>query len=416
MMTSVDGSGSEGGVAGRAPGPPGGPDGSGAVGAVFLRLGLTSFGGPIAHLGFFRTELVDRRRWLDDGHYADCVALAQVLPGPASSQVAMMIGQLRAGVAGLLMAFVAFTLPSAVLLIAAGVEVGGGAQLPAGVVSGLKVASVAVVAHAVLSMARVLCRGWARALLAVGSAGMVLAVPTVWAQTAVIVLAALIGLAFLRGADPDAAPAVQPERGPQAAGAWVPAACLVLFAILLVGLPLAARLWPHDVVVLVAGFYRAGALVFGGGHVVLPMLEGVVVDQGFVSQSDFLAGYGLANAVPGPLFTFAGYLGAVAGGAWLGAACVLAIFLPSILLVLGVAGHWDRLRGDRRIRRALAAVNAAVVGLLAAALYDPVITSGITDWRGAVGAALAFVALVRLRAAPHWVVLGCAALGGLLLG
>jgi chromate transporter len=385
------------------------------VGRTFLRLGSTSFGGPVAHLGYFRTEVVDRRRWLTDAQYADLVALGQFLPGPASSQVGIGIGLMRGGIPGSLRAWLGFTVPSATLMIAAGLAVGGGVQLPEGMLAGLKVSAVAVVAHAVLMMARTLARGWLRALLAVATAAAVLALPTVWMPSVALAVCGLVGVLTIRdtgyrdpgGPDDDVVVALLPR--------WVGSAALVAFAALLVGLPALARSWPGEWATLLAGFYRAGALVFGGGHVVLPMLEEVVVGSGAVSQADFVAGYGLANAVPGPLFTFAGYLGASAGGLLLGIACVVAIFLPGYLLVVGVLGHWHALAGNDRVRRALAGVNAAVVGLLAAALYDPVATAGITDWRTAALAGAALLALVRLRAAPHLVVLTCALLGWILL-
>jgi chromate transporter len=385
------------------------------VGRAFLRLGLTSFGGPVAHLGFFRAEFVERRRWLGESQFADLVALAQFLPGPASSQVGMGIGLQRAGIPGSLRAWLGFTLPSAALLIGAGMAVGGGLVVPGGAVAGLKVAAVAVVAQAVVQMARALCVGWLRALVAVASAVTVQSVSAVWVPSLVLVGAAIVGLVLVR--DPGGGPGTQdiaPQRPRLPRGA--PTAALTAFLILLVGLPVVARLWPTEWSVLLAGFYRAGALVFGGGHVVLPMLEEVVVGSGAVTQADFVAGYGLANAVPGPLFTFAGYLGAAAGGLPLGIAAVIAIFLPGYLLVVGALGHWHRIAGDARVRRALAAVNAAVVGLLAAALYDPVWIAGITGWAELVMAAAAFVALAILRVAPHAVVLGCAVSGWALLG
>jgi chromate transporter len=385
------------------------------VGRAFLRLGLTSFGGPVAHLGFFRTEFVQRRRWLGESQYADLVALAQFLPGPASSQVGMGIGLLRAGIGGSVRAWLGFTLPSAVLLVGAGAVVGIGVAVSAGVVAGLKVAAVAVVAQAVVLMARALCVGLVRGLVAVASAAAILAVPTVWMPSVVLAVAAALGLALVRdapvqGGGPDVvAPARLMPR-------WVPTAALVAFVVLLLGLPVVARAWPVEWLVLLAGFYRAGALVFGGGHVVLPLLEEVVVGTGAVSGTDFVAGYGLANAVPGPLFTFAGYLGAVAGGPLLGVAALVAVFLPGYLLVLAVLGHWHRIAGNMRVRRALAAVNAAVVGLLAGALYDPVWVSGVTGWAELLLACAAFVALMSFRVAPHLVVLACALLGWGLLG
>jgi chromate transporter len=389
------------------------------VGRAFLRLGLTSFGGPVAHLGFFRTEFVERRRWLGESQYADLVALAQFLPGPASSQVGMGIGLQRAGISGSVRAWLGFTAPSALLLIGAGMALGAGVVVPVGMVDGLKVAAVAVVAQAVVQMARNLCVGWLRVLVAAVCGVAVLAVPTVWMPPLVLVGAAAVGLLLVRdaGGGPGGPDAVGGGPGtPPLMPRWVPHAALVAFLVLLVGLPLVARLWPVEWLVLLAGFYRAGALVFGGGHVVLPLLEQVVVGSGAVTQAEFVAGYGLANAVPGPLFTFAGYLGAAAGGPALGIASIIAIFLPGYLLVVGVLGHWHRLARDQRVRRALAAVNAAVVGLLAAALYDPVWTSGITGWADFVLAGAAFGALMLLRVAPHLVVLGCAMAGWAVLG
>lgn len=400
-------------------------DGAGwGVGRTFLRLGMTSFGGPVAHLGFFRAEVVARRAWLSDSRYADLVALAQFLPGPASSQVGMGVGLLRAGIPGSLRAWVGFTAPSAVLMIAAGLAVGV-APLPVGAVAGLAVAAAAVVSLAVVQMAGALCRGWVRAAIAVATGLAVLMVQTVWMPTAAMALAAVAGLLVIGpGSEPDDA---APEDPPAARLAtWVPAAALTVFVALLFGLPVVARIWPGEWTTLIAGFYRAGALVFGGGHVVLPLLEDVVVGSGavgsgaggsgWVSEEAFLAGYGLANAMPGPLFTFAGYLGAAAGGAPLGVASVVAIFLPGYLLVIGVVGTWHRYGSNPRVRSALAGVNAAVVGLLAAALYDPVIRTGITGWAELLLGLAAFACLARLRLAPHLVVLGCAAVGLFVLG
>ncbi len=400
----------------REPGTAGGAQpAEGGVGRAFLRLGLTSFGGPVAHLAFFRTEFVDRRRWMGEAQYADLVALAQFLPGPASSQVGMGIGLQRAGIAGSLRAWLGFTLPSAVLLLGAGLVVGSGVVVPGGVAAGLKVAAVAVVAQAVVLMARSLCTGFVRASLAVLAAAAVLAVPTVWMPSVVLILAAAGGLVLLRDVDRGPGSGGDAARWPQLPR-WVPLAAITGFLILLVGLPILARLWPAEWLILVAGFYRAGALVFGGGHVVLPMLEEVVVGSGALTQADFVAGYGLANAVPGPLFTFAGYLGAAAGGPVLGVVALIAIFLPGYLLVVAALGHWHRVAGDLRVRRALGGVNAAVVGLLGAALYDPVWTSAVTGWMELLVACGAFVTLLRFRVPPHLVVLGCALLGWVVLG
>jgi chromate transporter len=392
------------------------PKGSaGEVLRVFLKLGLTSFGGPIAHLGYFRTELVERRRWLDERAYADLVALAQFLPGPASSQVGIALGQMRAGYAGALAAWLGFTMPSAIALVlfAYGVAALGDAA-GSGWLHGLKVAAVAVVAQAVLAMMRTLAPDRERATLAVMAAVIVLTVPTAWAQIASIALGAIAGLALLRGGVPEAH-AVLPVRVSRTAGV----AMLAVFLALLVGLPLLAAAVPSQAIRLVDAFYRAGSLVFGGGHVVLPLLQAEVVPPGWVSNDVFLAGYGAAQAVPGPLFTFAAYLGAAMGPApagWLGAViCLAAVFLPSFLLTLGALPFWDALRRQPLAQAALKGVNAAVVGLLLAALYHPVWTAGIVNAGDFALGAAAFLLLVMWQV-PPWVVVVLCAVGGAALG
>lgn len=425
-----------GGPDGGTGGPDGGTDGSvggtgdadaAAPGTVrevfgaFLRLGLTSFGGPVAHLGFFREAFVQRRRWLSDRAYADLVALCQFLPGPASSQVCMALGLQRAGWAGMLAAWAAFTLPSAVLLV--GFAYGAAALDGAGTgwLDGFKAAAAAVVAQAVLGMARTLTPDLRRGGIAAAVVVVVLLVPHPLAQVGAMAGAGLLGLLLLKSVGPPAAPdtAEVSEPGPAVrVPRAVSVAALALFAALLVVLPVLAALTGSAVLGLAEGFYRAGALVFGGGHVVLPLLEAGLVPAGLVSADAFLAGYGAAQAVPGPLFTFAAYLGAVAQvppGGVVGAALALAaVFLPSMLLVLGVLPFWDRLRRRPRLRRALAGVNAGVVGLLAAALYDPVITTGITTPALAGLAAVAFAALTVGRVPPWAVVIGAGAAGWLL--
>lgn len=378
---------------------------------VSLRLGLTSFGGPIAHLGYFRDEYVVRRKWLDEATYADLVALCQFLPGPASSQVGIAIGLLRGGYLGALAAWVGFTLPSALALVlfAYGVETLGGA-LGSGWLHGLKVVAVAVVAQAVLGMMRSLAPDRERATLAVVAAAIVLAVPSAWGQIGAIVLGGIVGVAFFKNEAP-----VNHAALPLAVGRRAGAALLVLFFVLLVGLPLLAAAAPVQWIKLVDAFYRAGSLVFGGGHVVLPLLQASVVPPGWVSNDAFLAGYGAAQAVPGPLFTFAAYLGAVMGpqpNGWAGAAlCLVAIFLPSFLLVIGMLPFWDALRRRPQAQAALRGVNAAVVGLLLAALYNPVWTAGIA---GPYDFALAMVAflLLYMWQTPPWLVVILSALGG----
>ena len=375
---------------------------------IFLRLGLTSFGGPVAHLGYFRAEFVERRGWFDDRAYADLVALCQFMPGPASSQVGLAIGLSRAGGLGMLAAWTGFTLPSAIALaaFAYGVDAAGGAA-GAPWLAGLKAAAVAVVAQALLGMARSLCPDRERATIAVAAAVAMLLAPTVWGQVGAILIGGLVGWRLLpQEASGGGAAFRVPVTRP------VAVAALAVFALLLGGLPLLAASSDSHGLALVDAFYRAGALVFGGGHVVLPLLQAEVVGPGWVSQDDFIAGYGAAQAVPGPLFTFSAFLGAAGEAApagWLGALiCLLAIFLPSVFLVVGLLPFWDALRARPAAKAALAGVNAAVVGLLAAALYDPVFTRGVTGGATMALALLAFLAL-HVWKAPPWAVVACAA-------
>jgi chromate transporter len=379
---------------------------------AFLRLGLTSFGGPIAHLGYFRQEFVARRQWLDEAAYADLVALCQFLPGPASSEVGIGIGLTRAGLTGALAAWTGFTLPSAIALVlfALGVERLG--LVDAAWLHGLKIAAVAVVAQAVWGMASTMATGKARATLAVAAAALVLAMPTTAGQLGAIALGALAGVGLLQ---------IDRPPLPVSHGTGIhhgfAVACLAVFLVLLIGLPLAAAAFPNQALALFNAFYRAGSLVFGGGHVVLPLLQAAVVPPGWVTNNAFLAGYGAAQAVPGPLFTFAAYLGAVMGpppNGWLGATIALvAIFLPAFLLVIGVLPFWQMLRGWPLAQSALAGVNAAVVGLLAAALYDPVWTAAILKPLDFAVALAAFLLLTVWRTPPWLVVLACAGAGAL---
>lgn len=385
---------------------------------VFLRLGLTSFGGPIAHLGYFRETFVVRRRWLSERAYAEVVALCQFLPGPASSQVGMAIGLQRAGFAGMLAAWAAFTLPSAVLLVAFAVAVTTFAGVTdGGWIGGLKAAAVAVVAQAVLGMARTLTPDRRRATLAAATAIAALLAPNAALQVAAIAAAGLVGLVWLRE-DPGTTP---PEPGDVVAVGVprpVAVACLALYGALLTTVLVAADALRSGPLQLFGVFYRAGALVFGGGHVVLPLLESQTVATGLVGRDDFLAGYAAAQAVPGPLFTFAAFLGTVSGGTPSGiggaAIALLGMFLPGALLVVGVLPFWLALQRVRTVRRALMGVNAGVVGLLAAALYSPVFTSGVTSPLSLGVAVAAFIALTRW-AAPPWAVVIAAALAGALL-
>ena len=371
---------------------------------VFLRLGLTSFGGPVAHLGYFRAEFVERRRWLDEPAFADIVALCQFLPGPASSQVGISIGILRAGLPGAFAAWLGFTMPSALALMLFGYGVTRFGDLSgAAWLHGLKIVAVAVVAQAVWGMARGLCPDKERASVAVGAAILALAVPSATGQVGAIAIGGLLGWRLLAGnatGQPGAPLAVHLPRR------WSIAAAILFFA-LLVGLPLVAVALPLQSLRLFDSFYRSGALVFGGGHVVLPLLQAEVVPPGWVSNDAFLAGYGAAQAVPGPLFTFSAYLGTVMGPApngWAGGLlCLVAIFLPSFLLLIGALPFWDLLRRRPAVQAALRGVNAAVVGLLLAALYRPVWTSAIF---GPADFALGIVAflLLALWAVPPWLV------------
>ena len=382
-----------------------------AVFLVFLRLGLTSFGGPVAHLGYFREELVVRRRWLSERNYADLVALCQFLPGPASSQVGMALGLARAGYPGALAAWLGFTLPSAVALIlfALGLAHWGDA-VPAGLLHGLKVVAVAVVAQAVWGMARSLCPDAPRTSLMAVAACAVLWWSSAWAQVLVLALAALVGLWTLAPGQGAAHEPLPIPVGRRAGMAW-----LALFVALLLGLPWAVAVFPHATLAVADAFYRAGSLVFGGGHVVLPLLQAELVPTGWVDQDTFLAGYGAAQAVPGPLFTFAAFLGASLQmgpqGVWGALVCLLAIFAPSFLLVAGALPFWEGLRAHPRMRAALAGVNAAVVGLLVAALYQPVWTSAIHTPQDVALALLAGVALMAWKLPPWLVVAACAGAG-----
>jgi chromate transporter len=381
---------------------------------AFLRLGLTSFGGPVAHLGYFRDEFVMRRRWLDDRAYADLVALCQFLPGPASSQVGIAIGLSRAGYPGALAAWTAFTLPSAIALVmfAYGVRALGGAG-GTGWLHGLKVAAVAVVAQAVLGMMRSLAPDRERATVATAAAILVLAVPTAWGQIGAIALGGLAGVMLLQ-----TTPHREHAALPLAVSRTIGSIMLGIFFLLLIALPLIASATTLQGVKLFDAFYRAGSLVFGGGHVVLPLLQASVVPPGWITNDAFLAGYGAAQAVPGPLFTFAAYLGAVMGpqpNGWIGAIiCLVAVFLPSFLLVIGALPFWEELRQRSAAQAALLGVNAAVVGLLLAALYRPVWTSAIDNAADFALACAAFLLLFMWRTPPWLVVVLCALAGAAL--
>ncbi|EON15238.1 chromate efflux transporter [Pandoraea sp. SD6-2] len=381
---------------------------------AFLVLGLTSFGGPVAHIGYFRREFVERRRWLDDASFVDLVGLCQFLPGPASSQVGFSIGLLRAGWLGGVAAWCGFTLPSVLLLLVFAIvapRLGG--PVGDGVLHGLKLMAVAVVAQAVWDMARRLCPDTRRAGIALVAIVILAFATTQFAQLIVIALGAALGYALLRSADPTASQTASPLRF--RISRTTGALALVLFVTLLFGLPVLYQLTGDRAVGVLDGFYRAGALVFGGGHVVLPLLQEQTVVTGWVSANDFLAGYGAAQAVPGPLFTFATFLGWLSGSPthpWLGATLATAgIFLPGLLLVIAALPHWQALRERATTAAMLAGVNAAVVGILASALYSPVWTSAVHRPADFAVAAVAFVLLTRWKAPPLAVVALCAVAG-----
>lgn len=381
---------------------------------IFLRLGLTSFGGPIAHLGYFREEFVTRRKWLTERSYADLVALCQFLPGPASSQVGIAIGLYRSGYTGALAAWAGFTLPSAIALMLFALGVAhDGELLSSGALHGLKVVAVAVVAQAVWGMARQLCSGASRISIMTAATCFVLLVPSAWGQVGVIVMAAFVGLILFKPPE-----ALTHDPLPIQVLPGVGVFCWALFFALLLGLPLLSTLFPNQALSMADAFFRAGALVFGGGHVVLPLLQAEVVPAGWVSHDAFLAGYGAAQAVPGPLFTFAAFLGAsmnLAPNGWLGGfICLVAIFAPSFLLVVGALPFWERLRHDTRTQAALMGINAAVVGILLAALYQPVWTSAIHAPEDFGLALVAFVALMFWRL-PPWLVVIFSGVAGWLL-
>jgi len=384
---------------------------------AFLRLGFTAFGGPVAHIGYFRDEFVSRRKWLTDEAYADVVALCQFLPGPASSQVGLAIGMLKAGPWGALAAWTGFTLPSAILMTLAALSLLQlGDAVPAGLLEGLKAVVVAVVAHALIGMGRSLTPDLPRFALAVVAASVTLYLGGVSGQLIAIAVGILVGLVAFRAA---AKPTQDETAFAPAIPRPVSLVLLVVFAFLLVGLPLLASQDQSLIVQIADGFYRSGALVFGGGHVVLPLLQAETVAPGLVGATEFTAGYGLAQAVPGPLFTFSAFLGGAAaidqgaGPATLFALLALVmVFLPGALLVVAVLPFWATLRVNRTARAALNGVNASVVGILAAALYTPVTTTAINDWTDITIAALALVALALLKW-PAWSVVPLGAVLGM---
>ncbi|MCI2255687.1 chromate efflux transporter [Domibacillus sp. PGB-M46] len=376
---------------------------------VSTRLGLTSFGGPTAHLGYFHEEYVRRRKWIDEQSYADLVALCQFIPGPASSQVGIGIGAARGGVIGGLLAFLGFTLPSVIALILFALLLQGGNIAEAGWIHGLKLVAVAVVAHAILGMAEKLAPDLKRKAIVLAALAVVLLWQAVFVQVLTIAAAALIGFFLYPKHNSNTA---RPFIFPISRAFGI--ACLVLFFALLFCLPLLRQATGLDWLALFDSFYRSGALVFGGGHVVLPLLEREFVPAGWLTAEQFLAGYGAAQAVPGPLFTFAAYMGAVIDGWKGGLLATAAIFLPAFLLVFGILPFWDELRRKPAVQGALMGVNAAVIGLLIAAFYMPIWTSSINRPLDFVLAAVLFSLLAHWKL-PAWMVVIIGALAGILL-
>ncbi|MGG1636248.1 chromate transporter [Paenibacillus sp. NRS-1760] len=377
--------------------------------AVSTKLGLTSFGGPIAHLGYFHNEYIRRRKWMDERSYADLVALCQFLPGPASSQVGIGIGIVRAGLLGGLVAWLGFTLPSIIALVAFAFLLQGFDLGNTGWIHGLKIVAVAIVAHAILGMGQKLTPDRNRATIAVIAAAVTLYWQAAYSQVIIIAAAGLIGVWLYRMKTVEGTPDLNIRISRSLA-----ISCLVIFLTLLIVLPFLRQWGNMEWIAMFDSYYRAGSLVFGGGHVVLPLLENEVVFTGWVNESDFLAGYSAAQAVPGPLFTFASYLGTLSGGLTGAIVATTAIFLPAFLLVAGTLPFWNMLRNNSKIQGALVGVNAAVVGILLAALYDPLWTSAIVESGDFMLAAVLFIMLVFWKL-PPWMIVVAGALGGMVL-
>ncbi|KAB8130742.1 chromate efflux transporter [Gracilibacillus oryzae] len=376
---------------------------------ISTRLGFTSFGGPVAHLGYFHEEYIRRRRWMDEKAYADLVALCQFLPGPASSQVGIGIGVIRGGILGGFVSFLGFTLPSVAALIIFAIILQGMDVSDLGWIRGLKIVAVAVVAHAILGMAQKLTPDLSRKAIALLALVITLLWQTTYTQVGVILLSAIIGFIIFRNHKDEAASSIKLAISKSFA-----TVCLVLFFSLLILLPLLREATSIQWIAMFDSFYRSGALVFGGGHVVLPLLEQEFVPSGWLSEEAFLAGYGATQAVPGPLFTFAAYLGAVMNGWTGGLLATAAIFLPAFLLILGTLPFWDGLRRNPKIKGALMGVNAGVVGILISAFYDPIWTSSILAPIDFAFAAVLFSMLVFWKL-PPWIVVVTGAAGGALM-
>ncbi|WP_242234562.1 chromate transporter [Bacillus cereus group sp. BfR-BA-01316] len=374
---------------------------------VSFKLGLTSFGGPVAHLGYFHHEYVQKRKWMDERSYGDLVALCQFLPGPASSQVGMGIGLLRGGLLGAIISWIGFTLPSVLVLVFFASFLNQFELRSSGWIHGLKLVAVAIVAHAIWGMAQKLTPDRNRATIAIVTAAIVLLWPSSWTQFILIILSGLVGRLLYKAPQNAQSYKIQVSISKTMASS-----CLILFFGLLLLLPIMRPLSPF--IALFDSFYRSGSLVFGGGHVVLPLLESEFVQNGMMTKEQFLAGYGLTQAVPGPLFTFASYIGAVLNGTVGAVVATIAIFLPAFLLVVGVLPFWDSVRRVSYIQGALLGVNAAVVGILLAAFYDPIWTSTIMNSVDFVFASLLFCLLAFWKT-PPWVIVILGTFGGYVL-
>lgn len=376
---------------------------------VSTKLGLTSFGGPIAHLGYFHNEYIRRRKWLDERSYGDLVALSQFLPGPASSQVGIGVGIIRAGLWGGVVAWLGFTLPSLIALILFALLMQGFDMSSTGWIDGLKIVAVAIVAQAVLSMGQKLSSDRNRMTIAILATTITLVWPSIFSQLIVIIFAGVAGLLLYRRT-----PVIESHQISVPISRAFALICLIVFFALLFGLPLIRELVASDAIALFDSFYRSGSLVFGGGHVVLPLLERELVPTGWISEADFLAGYGAAQAVPGPLFTFAGYVGAMISGVKGAFIATTAIFLPAFLLMVGVMPFWNSMRQNAKAQGALMGINAAVVGILLSALYNPLWTTAILAPADFALAGILFVMLVFWKC-PPWMVVVLGALVGMIL-
>ncbi|MDN4608540.1 chromate efflux transporter [Sporosarcina highlanderae] len=373
-----------------------------------LLLGLTSFGGPAAHIGYFREEYVKKKKWLDDKMYADIVALCQFLPGPASSQVGIAIGLMRGGLLGGILSWIGFTLPSVLLLMGFAWLISSSGSFDIGWIKGLKIVAVAVVAHALLGMGKSLTPDRPRITIALATAILTVLIPTAVGQIAIIAGAGLIGFGLYRKEEAPVPASIHLSFGKRTGvAAWT------IFFVLLIGIPAIRSYFHNATIAIFDTFYRVGSIVFGGGHVVLPMLEREVVPAGWMDAETFIAGYGAAQAVPGPLFTLSGYLGQLMNGPSGAVVAVVAMFLPSFLLVIGTLPFWSAIRSKIGIQAALKGVNAGVVGILLAALYDPVFTSSIIQPIDFAIAVIAFGLLQYYKVAPWLVVLVTAILGAL---